>query len=425
MNTNDFIMKIKALLQKRTTRFLDPIDCCIMCILCLIFAILAFYRLGNSYAPETTYTTTTSAGDIILDLGDYTDVSYLSVFLGNLNTRALSISSYNVDQGTWDVLNGDAKAESVFAWNRIDINQNIRYLGLVATDDVARFNELVIVKSDGTILTPLNSAEYPELFDEQDKFDPVKTYMNGTMFDEVYHGRTAYEFIHGLTTYETTHPPFGKIIIAIGVLIFGMNPFGWRFMSVIFGILIIPVMYLFAKKLFKNRFITTATTTLFVFEFMHYSLSRIATIDIFAAFFILLMYYFLYDYFCKDTLQRTLQKKYKVIPREVLLPLALCGITMGFGIATKWTGIYAGAGLGILFIWYFFKFLPRQPMKLIGFCCIFFIGIPGLLYILSFIPVIGYTEFNGLLDKVIKNTQYMFDYHANLVATHYHASPFY
>lgn len=426
MKLTDYWHTFQSKLKERSGKLLDSIDYFIMISLGMLFTIMAFFRLGNTYAPETHYDTHTGKTDIVLDFGEDVDVSYLSFFLGNLNTRHLSISSYNVSTQTWDIIVGDAIVESVFAWNKVDLNCPIRYLGIVCTDEDAVFNELVVINAQGELVTPINTSEYPELFDEQDMFDPVKTYMTGTMFDEIYHGRTAYEFIHGLTTYETTHPPFGKILIAIGVMIFGMNPFGWRFMSVLFGIFIIPVMYIFAKRLFKNTFIAGATTTLLVFDFMHYALSRIATIDIFAAFFILLMYYFLYDYFCKDTQQRTtLGKKYKTIPREVFLPLGLCGLCMGLGIATKWTGIYAGAGLGLLFIWYFFKYIPKQYKKLIGFCCIFFIFIPGLIYLLSYIPVVGYTEFKGPVDKVIQNTKYMFDYHANLVAEHYYASPFY
>lgn len=252
--------------------------------------------------------------------------------------------------------------------------------------------------------------------------------MTGTMFDEVYHGRTAYEFLHKLTTYETTHPHLGKILISIGIILFGMNPFGWRFMSVIFGILMIPLMYLFAKKLFQNTFAATVTTGLLVFDCMHYNLSRIATIDIFAAFFILLMYYFMYDYFLKDSRYRKTAGCLtdKLPPKEILFPLALSGISMALGVATKWTGVYAGLGLGILFIWYTLTHFPKgQSLRLCGFCCLFFIVIPLIVYTLCFIPVVGYTEYSGLIDKAVKGTQYMFDYHSTLVAEHYYSSPFY
>lgn len=397
-------------------------------LLTFIFSVLAFFRLGNTYAPESSYTTDTQNRDIVLDFGEYTDIGSVSIYLGNLNTRHFSISAFNEVTGAWEVFNGEAIAESVFAWNKIDLNYRLRYLGIVATDDTSVLNEMVFQKTDGTVILPVNYEEYPALFDEQNMFPEVKTYLTGTMFDEVYHGRTAYEFLHKLTTYETTHPHLGKILISIGIIIFGMNPFGWRFMSVVFGILIIPLMYLFARKLFKNSFIAAATAGLLVFDCMHYTLSRIATIDIFAAFFILLMYYFMYDYFLKDSRYRQSGNCHtdKFPPKEIFLPLALSGISMALGVATKWTGVYAGLGLGILFIWYTLTHFPKgQVLRLFGFCCLFFIAIPLIVYTLCFIPVVGYTEYSGLIDKVIKGTQYMFDYHSNLIAEHYYSSPFY
>lgn len=411
-----------------SNRLLTCQDYIAIIFLTFIFSVMAFFRLGNSYAPETDYITDTVNRDIVLDFGSYVDISSVSVFLGNLNTRHFSISAFNEVTGAWEVFNGDAIAESVFAWNKIDLNYRLRYLGIVATDDTAVLKEMVFQTTDGTIILPVNYEEYSTLFDEPDTFPEVKTYMTGTMFDEVYHGRTAYEFLHKLTTYETTHPHLGKILISIGIILFGMNPFGWRFMSVIFGILMIPLIYLFAKKLFQNTFIATATTSLLVFDCMHYNLSRIATIDIFAAFFILLMYYFMYDYFLKDSKYRKTAGclRDKLPPKEILFPLALSGIGMALGVATKWTGVYAGLGLGILFIWYTLTHFPKgQTLRLCGFCCLFFIAIPLIVYTLCFIPVVGYTEYSGLIDKAVKGTQYMFDYHSTLVAEHYYSSPFY
>ncbi len=410
------------------TELLGQADYLSLSVLVFIFTALAFFRLGNTYAPQSFYRTDTVNRDIVLDFGEYTDLSSFSVFLGNLNTRHFSISAFNEITGAWEVINGEAEAESVFAWNQIDLNYNLRYLGIVTTDDECVLNELVVRRLDGSVILPVNAAEYPALFDEQDTFPLVKTYMTGTMFDEVYHGRTAYEFLHGLTTYETTHPHLGKILISLGILLFGMTPFGWRFMPVIFGILLIPLIYLFAKKLFKDSFVSTAVALLLVFDCMHYNLSRIATIDIFAAFFILLMYYYMYQYFLKDMAYRTSGQVLcdKFPPKEVYTPLALSGISMAFGIATKWTGVYAGAGLCILFFWYTITHFPKgQAFRLFLFCCLFFIAVPLIVYTLCFIPVVGYTPYKNLLDKVIQGTFYMFDYHSNLVAEHYYSSPFY
>lgn len=389
--------------------------------LMFLFACMAFFRLGNFEVPQTSYTATAENRDIILDFGEYRDIASFSVFLGNLNTRRLSLSAFNEVTGAWEIINTEARAESVFAWNKIDVNYNLRYLGIVAMDDTAIFNELAVQGPDGSLVMPVNYQDYPELFDEQDLFPEVTTYMTGTMFDEVYHGRTAYEFIHGLTTYETTHPHLGKILISLGIRLFGMTPFGWRFMCVIFGILIIGVMYLFAKRFFNSTFIAASTAALLTFDCMHYNLSRIATIDIFAAFFILLMYFFMYEYITRDNASDTLSG-------YTLVPLALCGISMALGISTKWTGVYAGIGLGILFLAHTllnFQKTKKYLGKLFLFCCIFFIFVPLVVYTLSFIPVVGYSEYKNLIDKAVKGSISMFNYHSQLVAEHYYSSPFY
>ena len=80
--------------------------------------------------------------------------------------------------GSWEIINGDAVAESVFDWNKINVNYNLRYLGIVATDDTAVLNELVVQGPDGSVITPVNASDYPELFDEQDLF-PVLQHCDG------------------------------------------------------------------------------------------------------------------------------------------------------------------------------------------------------------------------------------------------------
>lgn len=128
------------------------------------------------------------------------------------------------------------------------------------------------------------------LVDEQQVVPAYTTYENSTYFDEIYHARTAYEHILGLEPYENTHPTLGKLIISLGIRIFGMNPFGWRFMGALFGVLMLPVLYHLLKQLFGRTRLCTAGTLLFAFDFMHFTQTRIATIDTYAVFFLLLMY---------------------------------------------------------------------------------------------------------------------------------------
>lgn len=58
------------------------------------------------------------------------------------------------------------------------------------------------------------------------------------------------------------------------MLIFGVSPFGWRIMGTLFGIAMLPVLYLFAKKMFKKTWMAGIATTLFAFDFMHFTQTR-------------------------------------------------------------------------------------------------------------------------------------------------------
>ena len=229
------------------------------------------------------------------------------------------------------------------------MNVQARYVKISPTEDNYEDSllELVFLDSNGKKLEPVNRDEYKNLFDEQDEFEGRASAMNGTYFDEIYHGRTAYEMIHKLYCYENTHPPLGKIFIACGVLMFGMNPFGWRFMGTLFGVFMVPIIYLFAKRFFNKEWISIVTTLLFAFDFMHFVQTRIATIDVFVTLFIMLSYYFMYCYLQKSFYDTKLQKTF--------IPLGLCGVAMGLSWASKWTGIYSSVGLCILFFLHMYR----------------------------------------------------------------------
>lgn len=413
-------------------------DLLCMSLLTLLFGCLVFNHLGNRYAPETALPQTTDS--ITLDFDESTPIQALSFFYSLPNCRInevnLTIKTLENNQPSCQPIIHEAKLESEFAWNDFSLDESIKQLSITSEQGQLPINELIILGANQQVILPSNAKDYPELFDEQEMFPKNQTYETETMFDEVYHGRTAYEFIHHMTTYENTHPPLGKIIISIGIRIFGMNPYGWRFMSAVFGTLMVPLIYLFAKKLFQRTLFASLTTMLYVFDFMPINLSRIATIDIFVAFFIVLSYYFMYHYY---TLARN-----GASLKSSLLPLGLCGFSMGLAIATKWTGIYAGGGLGILF---FMSMLRRYEMSLTtpsrsslttdttpfssyfiktcGFCIITFIVIPCIIYVLSYIPFVPETECPHLWNKAIENSKLMLSYHSATIFDHPYSSRWY
>ena len=94
-------------------------------------------------------------------------------------------------------------------------------------------------------------ADPRRLFDEQ-ALDMPLTQESGAYFDEMYFVRTAWEHIHFKEPYEWTHPPLAKLIIAAGILLFGMIPFGWRIFGVIAATAMIPLVFILAKRIFRS-----------------------------------------------------------------------------------------------------------------------------------------------------------------------------
>ena len=264
------------------------------------------------------------------------------------------------------------------------------------------------------------------LCDEADTVPASSTYYNSSYFDEIYHARTAYEHLRGVYPYEVSHPPLGKEILSLGIALFGMTPFGWRCMGALFGVAMLPLMWDLLRRMFRDDRVALCGTALLACDFMHLTQTRIATIDSFATLFILLMYLFLYRYFTEGKLRH----------------LAACGVTFGIGAATKWTCLYAGAGLGVLWAlhWVFQgvqahrdgdgRRYVRRLLGNIGFCLVFFVLVPGMIYYASYYP---YGAARGLHGPgmyftreyaaiVLENQRFMFTYHAGLVATHPYSS---
>lgn len=430
-------------------------DFIIMGAITFAYAVVAFINLGNKTAPTTSMSLVEASkeGEVIFDFGENVQISKIWDYLGSYNNPKYLVdyaedgaqywSNYYDESNPWD-------AGSVFCWNGNDLPVTARLIKITPTQNTYQDSiiELVFTDEDKNKLVPVNAEKYANLFDEPDsltkteQYDGHGTYKTSTYFDEIYHARTAYEMIHDLYCYENTHPPLGKVLISLGIRMFGMNPFGWRFMGTLFGVLMLPVFYLFSKKMFGKTWLSACVTTLFAFDFMHFAQTRIATIDVFVTFFIILMYFFMYWYTQKSFFDSSL--------KETFLPLGLCGITMGFAWACKWTGIYASAGLCILFFMTigqrFREYLYakksqgsstngiahkeilrdfwKKTWMTLGFCVIFFVLIPAVIYTLSYL---GFDDKSGhgLLRQMLDNQKTMFNYHSSLVATHPYSSFWY
>lgn len=429
-----------------------------------VYALTAFFNLGSMKAPQSA-----------LDFGNGESRTFTLAqdayvtklwYFPNLGTGSynLEISS---DGEHWSTLwlgtdeNGvyywadaegyapsyamDQNYNQLFKWVEIKpFNaQYVRYVRITgwADKDLLELGELAFFDQDGAripldpeqcVLTQgdASGASINPLVDEQDTIPDRLSFTNSTYFDEIYHPRTALEHIEGVYPYEISHPPLGKLILGLGIRMFGMTPFGWRFMGVLFGVLMLPLLYLFVKNLFGKTVVAACGTALLAADFMHLTQTRLATIDTYGVFFILLMYYWMY--------------RYLALPAgtpfgKCALPLALSGLAWGLGAASKWTVIYGCIGLAALYFIGLYQKLRDWPgetrqqrtawcVKILALSVLCFAVLPCVIYFLSYYPYAqakGDTSLSAWFKVMWENQTYMFSYHKGVTDTHPYSSRWY
>jgi dolichyl-phosphate-mannose-protein mannosyltransferase len=423
---------------------MDRRDILPIIIITLVCSVLGFFKLGDTQAPQSFFRFTSDEDSIIIALAEPEDIGSIMYYTG-LWTGSYKLE-FSGDGVNWQDQYPTGENESamnqphsdLFKWLYATINPDnepTKYIRITASNTPMELGEIALYTKSGTLISTdqITSLNTPELFDEHNLVPKAPSYMTNMYFDEIYHGRTAYENLHNITAYETTHPPLGKLIIAVGISIFGMVPFGWRFMGTLFGVIMLPILYVFLKNMFGKTAIASCGTILFGFDFMRFVQTRIATIDTYGVIFILLSYFFMYRYITQDP-ERPFRK---TIP-----PLALSGLFFGIGCACKWIVIYAGAGLFILYMirlvlnykYYKKNELPDYTGFLLSTLLstfAFFIVVPAVIYCLSYIPngrAAGMEISSGMLwnpryyQLIWDNQKFMFHYHSTLVATHAYSS---
>lgn len=422
-----------------------------MLLVTIIYAATAFFRLGDLSVPQTctvfqngdTYTFSYAEPVTVAKVSYYTSIGTGSYTL-----------EYSTDGYHWKDVELDQAYNTLFKWKSVDfttaeegeepIGPITASLFRISSDDVERYEglwlaELALWNGGESLIPSYVSSGGELLFDETELWSAKATYMNSSYFDEIYHPRTALEHLENVYPYEVSHPPLGKLIMAVGVWLFGMVPFGWRFMGTLFGVLMLPVLYVFLKNLFGKTAVALCGTCLFAFDFMHLVQTRIATIDTYGVFFILVSYYFMYRWLSVPAGSKL---------RKSILPLFLSGLFWGIGCASKWTVVYAGVGLALLWLLGLI-FKGREWFAAVGedgrpgfapyvigtffLSILFFVIIPVCIYVASYIPyatadAVKYgTEpsLPRLLELVWDNQVFMLTYHQGVHDAHPYESYWY
>lgn len=448
--------KIEEVIKKEKVTFVKK-DYLLMAILVVFYSVVAFINLGSTRVPQSFWQPAAVGDSFYVDLGQEKDIKKIAYYFGIGQDSSYNVS-FSKDAVNWFNIKNFVQ-ESIYNWKTIEVNEKARYIKVTTNTAGVMMNEIGFfgnntdkpyeIKNVVNLKVTLGGKGSPQdVFDEQSTVNLKSSYMTGMIFDEIYHARTAYEHLNKLQPYEWTHPPLGKLFIAVGILFLGMDPLGWRIVGTIFGIVMIPFMYFLGKRLFKKTEFAFLSGFLMTFDFMHFTQTRIATVDVYAVFFIILMYYFMYKY---TEVKVYDDKGFK----DSLLQLGLCGLFLGLGAASKWICLYSAAGLAIIFFkdlhekYNEYKFSKKyigkedvdresekyhicnkisekfkaNTLKTIVYCIPVFIILPLIIYILSYIPYMMVPGQN--LESVFKLQGYMYDYHTNLVATHPFASPWY
>jgi dolichyl-phosphate-mannose-protein mannosyltransferase len=136
------------------------------------------------------------------------------------------------------------------------------------------------------------------------RFDQLST-PRAVVFDETYYVPQAYGILrygaeHAVSIFTNTlipagqttnifvdggifaaHPPFGKIQIAAGEWLYGLNPFGWRFAVALAGTVSILMLARIARRMTGSDLLGTIAGLLLALDGLEFVMSRTAMLDIF------------------------------------------------------------------------------------------------------------------------------------------------
>lgn len=396
-------------------------DIIFILIITLLYSIVAFINLGSFTNPQTFWKSEQSGNLAVFKLdGGKSTVSKIRYFTGTVTGDYDFLIS---DDGTNFSKCATISPSGVFLWEDYSPNTSFAYFQFESKESGIYLGEIAVYDKDGNKLQFSPTSESAKLLvDEQDTVPDEISYLNSTYFDEIYFARTAYEHQHNLPAYEWTHPPLGKLIMIIPMLFMGMTPFAYRLMGTIAGILMIPTIYVFAKLLFKKTKYGVFAAIIMALDGMHFVQSRLGTSDGFLVLFIMLEYLFMYKYIISEN--ERLRKR--------LWYLFGSGLFMGAAIAIKWTGVFAALGLAMVFFLsliisiYKKKKWTKENTITILCCIVFFIVVPLVIYVLSYIPFYiveenPITNVQEFIDMQVK----MYNYHHDLDATHPYSSMWY
>jgi predicted membrane-bound dolichyl-phosphate-mannose-protein mannosyltransferase len=235
---------------------------------------------------------------------------------------------------------------------------------------------------------------------------PLLYFPNQLVFDENWYVTFAHGYIAGQCFLgDDFHPPLGKVIIALSILIFGDNwdiggghlyRFAWSIPSVILGMATLYLFYRVVLKLSKNSRVAFFSTCLLSFDNLFFIHSGIATLDIYFLFFTVL-----------------------AVDLYLSSKLNLSAVSSGLALASKFFSVF---GVLIVCTYTFVEFI-RQRFRNLRFTASFFVKYLAvtltvfLLVLTAFSVIIHRDPESVRYWNPIENIRMMFEGHSSLTTT--------
>lgn len=201
---------------------------------------------------------------------------------------------------------------------------------------------------------------------------PGLSFPKDEYFDEVYHAKSARQYLAGESPAEWVHPPTAKLLIAVGVAAFGYKSWAWRLAPALAGTLLAPVFFFLARRVLATERAALLATLLLLADGVYLVQSRIAMTNIFAVLFQCAAALFLL--------------RAGLAERLSFRSMALLGLAFGLAVSTRWTSLWAVAFLGLVLLALRRRRLVHPRELLLVFLA--FALVPLFVYASSYLPLV-------------------------------------
>jgi dolichyl-phosphate-mannose-protein mannosyltransferase len=405
-------------LQTQAKPFLDKTDYLLIVIISSIYASISLINLGSKLEPNTPVRLTATQG-VEINFATPTQIDQFYYALGYVS-GAVKFSYVRSDNQTQSITIDPGP----FMWNNLQLNDpNAKYKQITLTPEsgVIELRQLALFKN-AKYITDFSLTQAGHMISNQKlvSIDAPQNYQSiwhsSTIWDEYYYVTTAYQFNHHLPALITVHPPLGMYLISAGMSVFGDNPLGWRIVPDLAGILLLILVYVFTKKLSLSRSAAVIASILLSVDFMHFMITRMASLESTLAFFAILSVFFLYCY----TEARRHGESFNATLRY-LLP---CALSIALAISIKWSALYSLVTALLVITYFEFVYAYRDSLhaKLIVILniCALFVVLPVSLYFSCYYPTVFYpfyknSSMNDFWSFVSSLQPVMYQFHTQMI----------